>query len=273
MSIATTSPFDVPLVDARPKPVTLGRVVAVEFRKFFHTESLRMLMCACLALIGAMAIGLGLGYTTMFLDVETGQPVYVPWLTSATAIRLLVQLVFPALIIVPVASEWTTRSVMTTFTLVPQRGMVVGAKAIVATVVTIVGYGLIAGMALLTTWTARLTNDIPLTGMWADWGEVGCEFTVWFLTMASAFALALVVHNSALSIAIVIGAPMVLQIISQLGESLMKATEWLNLQTSAALTFQSDDATGVWKLVVATAFWVVLPLVFGTLRTLRREAA
>ena len=109
--------------------------------------------------------------------------------------------------------------------------------------------------------------------MWADWGEVGCEFTVWFLTMASAFALALLVHNSALSIAIVLGAPVVLQIFSQLGEIPMKATEWLNLQTSAALTFQSDDATGVWKLVVATTFWVLLPLVLGALRTLRREAA
>ena len=139
--------------------------------------------------------------------------------------------------------------------------------------VTIVGYCCIAGTALLTTWAARLANGISLTGMWADWGEVGCEFTVWFLTMASAFALALVLPNSALSIAIVIGAPIVLQIVSQLGESLTKTTEWLNLQTSAALAFQSDDATGAWKLVVATAFWVVLPLVFGTLRTLRREAA
>ncbi|MDU7361675.1 MAG: hypothetical protein E7L00_10775 [Propionibacteriaceae bacterium] len=273
MTTATTTRTDVPLVETQPKPIAFGRVVAVEFRKFFHTASLRMLMCACLALMTAMAIGLGLGYTTMFLDVETGQPVYVPWLTSATAIRLLVQLVLPALVIVPVADEWTTRSVMTTFTLVPQRGVVVRAKAIVATVVTLVGYGLIAGMALLTTWSARLTNGIPLTGMWTDWGEVGCEFTVWFLTMASAFALALVIHNSALSIAIVLGAPVVLQIISQLGEIPMKATEWLNLQTSAALTFQSDDATGVWKLVVATTFWVVLPLIFGALRTLRREAA
>ena len=273
MSIATATRTDVPLVETRPKPVTLGRVVAVEFRKFFHTASLRMLMCACLVLMVAMAIGLGLGYTTIFHDVETGQPIYAPWLAVATVIRLLVQLVFPALIIVPVASEWTTRSAMTTFTLVPQRGLVVGAKAIVATVVTIVGYCFIAGTALLTTWAARLANGISLTGMWADWGEVSCEFTVWFLTMASAFALALVVHNSALSIAIVIGAPMVLQIISQLGESLMKATEWLNLQTSAALAFQGDDATGVWKLVVASAIWVVLPLAFGTLHTLRREAA
>ena len=273
MSIATATRTDVPLVETRPKPVTLGRVVAVEFRKFFHTASLRMLMCACLVLMVAMAIGLGLGYTTIFQDVESGQPVYVPWLAVATVIRLLVQLVFPALIIVPVASEWTTRSVMTTFTLVPQRGLVVRAKAIVATVVTLVGYGLIAGMALLTTWVARLANGIPMDGMWADWGEVGCEFTVWFLTMASAFALALLVHNSALSIAVVIGAPMVLQIVSQLGESLMKVTEWLNLQTSAALAFQGDDATGVWKLVVATSFWVVLPLVLGALRTLRREAA
>lgn len=273
MSTTTVTRNDVSHVETQPKPAAFGRVVAVEFRKFFHTTSLRCIVWVCLGLMVVVAVGLGLGYTTVFHDAETGQSVYAPWLAVATVIRLMVQLIFPALIMLPVTSEWTTRSVMTTFTLVPRRGMVVGAKAVVATAVTLIGYGLIAGTALLTTWIARLANDISLDGMWADWGEVGCEFTVWILTMASAFAIALLVHNGALGIAIVIGAPMLLQILSQLGESILKITEWVNLQTSAALAFQGEDADEIWKLIVAATFWVVLPLVFGTLRTLRREAA
>lgn len=273
MSTAFVTRKIVSATKSHPTPVQFGRVVTVEFRKFFHTTSLRCIMWVCLGLMAVVAVGLGLGYTTVFHDVETGQTIDAPWIAVATVIRLLLQLIFPALIVLPVASEWSTRSAITTFTLVPQRGKVVEAKALVAAVVAAVGYGLVAGTALLTTYLARLANGISLDGMWADWSEVGCELTVWFLTMASAFALALLLHNGGLSIALVIGVPIVLQILSQLGEMLMKVTEWLNLESSAAVAFQGDDASGIWKLIVAASVWVLLPLVLGTLRTLRRETA
>src|SRR5690606_33635424 len=107
---------------------------------------------------------------------------------------------------------------MTTFTLVPKRGLVILAKAIVTTVTTLVVWGLVSGLGVASTYVARQMAGMDASNMWVPAQEVALDLLGFALFMASAFAIGLVVQNSAAAIAIVLVGPMAVQILRQFGQ-------------------------------------------------------
>ena len=105
-----------------PAPIPLSRIVAVELRKSFDTRSGFWL----LASIGITAV---LATGAVILWAPDGQLTYD---TFAAAIGFPMAVILPMVAILSVTSEWSQRSGLTTFTLVPHRGRVVRAKAVVA---------------------------------------------------------------------------------------------------------------------------------------------
>ena len=116
----------------RPGTRTPGRVpltplVRVELRKSFDTSSGRWL----LASLGVAA------FLTTGAIIAWAPSSQLAYSEFTLAIGVPMTIILPIIAVLSVTSEWSQRSGMATFTLVPQRGRVVLAKAVAAVLVTI----------------------------------------------------------------------------------------------------------------------------------------
>ena len=116
-------PSGVPLRHGLP----LARVTQVELRKMFDTRS-------GFWLIASIAISAVLATGGVILWAPDDQLTYS---TFATAIRFPVVVILPLIAILAVTSEWSQRTGLTTFTLVPHRGRIIAAKAISSVLIAV----------------------------------------------------------------------------------------------------------------------------------------
>ena len=99
----------VPTSNARVYPVPLTRVVNVELRKMFDTRSGFWLMASIVIT----------GLLTMIGTVAFAPDADLTYYTFAKAIGFPMTVVLPIIAILSITSEWSQRSGLTTFTLVP----------------------------------------------------------------------------------------------------------------------------------------------------------
>ena len=119
---------------ARTASVPLRRVVRVELRKMFDTRSGFWLM-ASIVITSVLATG------AIILFAPDDELTYTAF---GTAIGFPMAVILPMIAILSVTSEWTQRSGLTTFTLVPHRGRVLLAKGVSA-----VGVGVVSMLLAL----------------------------------------------------------------------------------------------------------------------------
>ena len=105
-----------------PAPIPMTRLVGVELRKMFDTRSGFWLMTS-IAITALLATG------AVILFAPDSELTYANF---AAAIGVPMTIILPIMAILSVTSEWSQRSGLTTFTLVPHRGRVIWAKAISA---------------------------------------------------------------------------------------------------------------------------------------------
>jgi ABC-2 type transport system permease protein len=124
MSIIETTPAPVPQAIAAPatvhRSIPMGRIVTTELRKMFDTRSGFWLL-ASIGLLGFIATAAVIAFSS-----DTG----LTYNTFATAVGYPMTVILPIIAILSVTSEWSQRSGLTTFTLVPHRGRVITAKAL-----------------------------------------------------------------------------------------------------------------------------------------------
>jgi hypothetical protein len=168
----------------RPLPTT--RLVKVELRKMFTTRSGFWMLVS----IGVLT-PLSAGSVLVFAPDSD-----VTYESFARASGFPMSVILPMIAILAVTSEWSQRSGLTTFTLVPSRGRVIGAKAIatllvglgsVALAFAVGALGNVAGSALAgvdTVWDISLS----MAPQMVLFNLVG---------MAIGFTLGVVLRNSA----------------------------------------------------------------------------
>src|SRR6188472_3766862 len=141
-----------------PGRIPLTRVVAVELRKSFDTRSGFWLLAA----IGIAAL------LTTGAVIAWAPASEFSYSQFTLAIGVPMTVILPIIAILSVTAEWSQRSGLTTFTLVPHRGRVVFAKAIVAISIAV------ASM-LLAFVIGALGNLVAaaLAGRDAVWGQGG----------------------------------------------------------------------------------------------------
>jgi len=103
-------------------PIPLSRIVAVELRKSFDTRTGFWLVT-------------GIGIASVLATVGVvlfAAPAQLTFSTFTLAIGFPLAVILPMIAILSVTGEWSQRTGLTTFTLVPHRGRVVLAKAFVA---------------------------------------------------------------------------------------------------------------------------------------------
>src|SRR5690349_16905787 len=127
-AIATPSAPAPPRTRKAPAPIPMSRIVAVELRKMFDTRSGFWLM-----------IGMGVSALLATAAVVLWAPdSSITYDSFGAAIGIPMTLLLPVMAILSVTSEWSQRSGLTTFTLVPRRGRVILAKVVVSVAVGVV---------------------------------------------------------------------------------------------------------------------------------------
>jgi ABC-type transport system involved in multi-copper enzyme maturation permease subunit len=250
---------------ARPRatgPVapTLVQLVRVELRKSYDTRAGRWLL---------VAIGLAaLVVVAISLFVEDAPKVFADYFSFT---QLPVGLLLPVLGILLVTSEWSQRTAMTTFTLVPRRSRVLTAKVLAATLLAVLGV-LASGVAaaLATVLTPVVTDQ----GM--DWGtsgaQVGQVVLVQVVSVLVGVAFGMMLLSSPLAIVLYFVLPTAFTILVNLVSALDWVRDWLDLSTTTMPMYEGDlDGQGWAQVGTSVVLWLVLPMVVGWLRIRRTE--
>lgn len=243
--------------------VPLTTLLGVELRKMTDTRAGKWLLIGVgviVAVVLAIAVGVGDADTRTFTNL-------------VALAQLPLGILLPVLGVLAATSEWSQRTVLTTFSLVPSRSRVLVAKGLAAMTLALgaVVFSLVAGavFALL----APIAGDTN-----ADWslslGELGQIVVFQQFNMLSGLALGTLLLNSALAIVLYFVLPTIWGGITDAFTSLSDVQQWLDTGTTWMRLIDPDAAlTGQqWAQSFATAgMWVVLPLAIGLWRVLRKE--
>ena len=177
----------------------------------------------------------------------------------------VVSILLPVLGILAVTSEWSQRTGLTTFALVPERGRVIAAKVIAA---VILGLGAVVACLL-----AAAIGNVIAGGSWDLTSSLLGNATIFELAgMLGGVAFGLVFMNSALAIVLYYLLPTVWTILGETIHALDKPADWLD--TSRTMQPLVDDQmTGqAWAhLGTALAVWLGVVLLIGLWRLRRTE--
>jgi ABC-type transport system involved in multi-copper enzyme maturation permease subunit len=247
---------------SRTKNIGLGRLTVIELRKLADTRSgLWLLIVIALGAVGTSAIQLGFAP-----DAEQTFSAFFTFGMLPAGVLL------PVLGILSMTSEWSQRTALTTFTLVPARGRVILAKLAAGVLIA-------CAATAVTAVFAAVANLIGMglggDGSWHLDGALPGQFVLMeiiFVLMGLAFGALLL--NSPLAIVLFFAIPTVWSILGAMIKSLQTAAGWLDLNLASTPLSEAGMSGGQWaRLGVATAVWVVLPLLVGTVRVLRREVS
>jgi ABC-2 type transport system permease protein len=237
---------------ARP---TTARLTNVELRKATDTRSgFWLLVSVGLSALAVVVIVLAVGKS----DDRTFASLFGDCVG-------IVSVLLPIVGLLLVTSEWSQRTALTTFTLVPARGRVVVAKLLAGTALALVAVVASLAFAAAGNLIAGGSWHITLTHLVS-----GALYEVF--GMLSALALGLLIMHSAAAIVTYFVLPTVIGIVTEVVTALHGPAEWFDPNRSTApLTDGSIHGAGWAHFAVTVGIWVVLPLALGLLRLRRHE--
>ena len=245
--------------------IPMARVVSVELRKMFDTRSGFWLMASIV-----IASVLATGAVVLFAPDRE-----ITYNTFAAAIGFPMAVILPMIAILSVTSEWSQRSGLTTFTLVPHRGRVIRAKVVSAVTVAVVSMliafavgaiGNLVGTAITGT---SLVWDITLTeAAYIVLGNV--------LGLLIGFMLGVLVRNSAGAIVAYfvysLLLPTVLGLLAANAAWFRDLQPWVDFNFAQGALFNGVMTGQQWAhLAVAGVLWLVAPLAVGLALVMRSE--
>lgn len=257
-------------LDTTRADVPLTRLIAVELRKSVDTLAGRWMLIVVGIMIAVVDIVV-VAFANLF---DTGGSN----LSTLLYAQMLVMLpIVGAMAILVATSEWTQRTAMVTFTLVPARW-----KTLVAKAVVVMAIGLAAILVSL-----AVGGLLTLAGgQWdLSFSELVPRFLVWFVFLAQALALGFLFLNSAAAIitfyTLYVVGVFVLRsaalIVALTGKDLTTETKvwpWVDpyLATSNlyhSVGWPSGESWG--QLATSSLLWVGIPLAIGVWRVLNAE--
>jgi len=247
---------------AERRPPSLLRLTEVELRKLADTRAGYWL----LIVIGLLAAAI-VTVQLFVLDDELQNftDFFVPSL-------LPVGLLLPVLGILSITAEWSQRTALTTFTLVPRRHRVILAKLAAIVLAALASVLVSLAVAAVATLLAQATGG---TGGWSFDASLllhAAVLQVASVLMGAAFGLLLL--NTPLAIVTYLLLPTLWSILGGMISALRGPARWLDTTATMEPLFGPDVTAGQWgRLAVSLLVWVVVPLAAGLVRTLRREVS
>jgi len=256
-TLAAPIPVNTAGVHKRPG---LGRLVAVELRKMVDTRAGFWLQLATVAL------------TALVVIVRS----IVGDAADHTFAAILDVGVKPAAVLLPIAgillvtSEWSQRTGMITFALVPVRSRVLGAKLIASLVLAT---GMLA-MAVAVVAAGVLVASPGVDGSWSDAAPLIGQSAVYLGGgMLTGVAFGAVLLASAPAIVALFALPIAWTAVASLS-FFTDAAPWLDTRLALGPMPQEVMSTTQWAHAgTALALWMLLPLLIGIWRITRREVA
>lgn len=267
--------------------LSFGGVVRSEWIKALSLRSIRWSLIVSVALGIAMSLAMAFALRSLVSDQPSdGYAGFVATVTSFPASFLA--LVFGVLGVFVFSSEYASGMVLSTLTAAPRRGLVIAAKAVILTLMSVVvaaivlAAGVAISIAVLPESAASVVTTQILTSLLGT--------VVFLLSIALfAFAVAGIVRSTAGGITIVVGLifllPMVLQIVTQVADWSWAQLAMNYLPTSLGSVVGQgvfDGPTGMMESTVrvpgygeamaALVLWALLPLVGATRLFLSRDA-
>src|SRR5690348_17214710 len=166
--------------------IPLRRITSTELRKMFDTRSGLWLLAAT----GLLAV------LTTSLVVLFGRKEELTYSSFTAAIGVPMTVVLPIIAILSVTSEWSQRTGLTTFTLVPHRGRIITAKlaatmmAGVASIIIAFAVGAVGNVVGSAIAGVDTTWNVPL-------GDAALIFLADGLGMLMGFTIGILVRSSA----------------------------------------------------------------------------
>ncbi|MEO5851166.1 MAG: ABC transporter permease [Nocardioides sp.] len=247
------------------RPVPMSRIISTELRKMFNTRSGFWLMVS----IGILA----LLATTAVIAFATNDG--LRYSAIAIAISFPMTVVLPIIAILSVTGEWSQRSGLTTFTLVPHRDRVIAAKAIacvgvaIATIPIAFAAGALGNVVGATITGVQPVWDLTVTNMLT-------LILANVLALLVGFMLGVVIRSSAGAL---VGyfvysfvLPTVSTVLATSQDWFRHLQPWVDFKYAGGTLIDGTVTSQQWAhLGVATAIWVVIPLVIGLGLVMRAE--
>jgi ABC-2 type transport system permease protein len=266
MTATTISPDTTDPARRVVRPIPTTRLVKVELRKMFDTRSGFWMLIS----IGVLSVIATVAVIVFAPDSD------VTYESFARAIGFPMSVILPMIAILAVTSEWSQRSGLTTFTLVPSRGRVIGAKAIA---ILVVGLGSTA-VALAVGAVGNLAGS-ALAGVDTVWDvslSMAPQMVLGNLVgMAIGFTLGVVLRNSAAAIVgyfvVSLVMPGILVLLAQVRSWFEELQPWIDWNETQVVLFEGATNTGEkWAMLGSTTMiWIVIPLGVGVLFLRRSE--
>ncbi|WP_232678048.1 ABC transporter permease [Nocardioides sp. R-C-SC26] len=247
---------------ARPSFV---RLVRVEWRKTFDTRA-GWWLCASV---------LGLSVIASIAIIAFVAPEEQNYSMFATAIGFPMAVILPMLAILSITSEWSQRSGLGTFTMVPSRARVIGAKAAVTLVVGVASMTVAMAVGVAGTLVGSLISGV--SPVWdSSPGQLAAIVIANVLGMAMGFMLGVVLRNSA---AAIVGYFVYGFVLTAVSATLAAYQDWwrdlqpwLDFNFAQGVLFESWPTGEQWaQLGLASVPWLVIPTLVGLWTLSRAE--
>ncbi len=248
-----------------PRSIPLSRIVVVELRKSFDTR-------AGLWLLAGIGLAALLTTAAVILFAPSEEFTYA---TFTLAISVPMSVILPIIAVLSVTAEWSQRSGLTTFTLVPHRGRIIAAKA--------VGLVMVSGAATLLAFVVGAVGNLAgaaIGGTGTVWDQDAAAPAYWVLSntllVLVGFTLGVLIRNSPGAIvayfiyAFVV--PPLLTLLAFNQEWFADLQPWVDPNYSQDALLGGGFTGEQWiQLAVTTAVWLLVPLTIGVRSLLRSE--
>lgn len=246
-------------------PVSLARLTRVELRKMFDTRS-GFWLIASIIIAGVVST-----VATILFAPDADLTYY----TFAKAIGFPMTVILPMIAVLAITGEWSQRSGLTTFTLVPHRGRVIGAKVaaslavgvasmVFALVIGVVGNIVGASVAGVDqVWDVSVGHALTIV-----LGSLMCLLAgtiLGVLFRSSPMALVAYFVYSLL-------VPTVIGYLASVQSGFADAQPWVDINYAQSVLFDGTIAGEQWAHLGTTALlWLVLPALLGFALVRRSE--
>ncbi len=245
--------------------IPMRTIMGVELRKMFNTRSGFWLMSS-VVILSVIATG------AVILFAPDDQITYDSF---AGAIGIPMTIILPIIAALSITSEWSQRTGLTTFTMVPSRSRVVMAKLLDTVLV-----GVVSILVALAVGAVGNIIGSQLAGVPTTWDMTVSEVLYILagngLGLLMGFTLGVLFRNSAAAIVGYFVYAMVLPTLAALlanaQDWFRDAQPWVDFQWNQTGLFDGGYGPTEWaQLVVTGIAWLLLPLAFGLWRVLRSE--
>jgi ABC-2 type transport system permease protein len=245
--------------------IPLGRITTTEVRKMFDTRSGFWLMAS----IGILAL---LATTAVILFASRDQSTYR---TFTSAINIPLTVLLPVIAILSVTSEWSQRSGLTTFTLIPHRGRVIAAKAIGCVGVAVVAIPLAFGIGALGNLVgAAIARVDPVWDLAIP--DLLTTVLANVLSVLFGFTLGVLIRNSVGALVTYLVYQLLLPtlalILAASQDWFRTLQPWVDFDHAQRALFSGALTTQQWShLAITSTIWLIIPMTIGIVLVTKAE--